>query len=220
MRHLPLMLLIVVSPTIRADDGFVPLFNGKDFTGWTGTTKPDKDGKSADWKSTWSVTDGLLVCTGKPNGYLATTKSYGDYVLRVKWRYPKGATTGNSGVLLHCQAKDEVWPRSIEAQTKQGFAGDVWLNTPPETTLDVPADRLDPTAVRHRWRLDKTKTYDKPIGEWNQYEITCTGGDITLLVNGVKANEGKNGSLKEGRIGLQSEGTEVHFKDIEIKTLK
>ena len=46
------------------------------------------------------------------------------------------------------------------------------------------------------------------------------GGDITLAVNGVKVNEGKNGNLKKGRIALQSEGTEIHFKDVVIKSLK
>lgn len=217
--------LILLTPfwfvgSSRADDGFTPLFNGKDLTGWSGTAKPDKDGKVADWKTTWSVNDGQIICTGKPNGYLATTKNYGDYVLRVKWRYPAGAAAARSGILLHCQAKDEVWPRSIEAQANQGGTGDFWLNTPPETTLDVPADRLDPMAARHRWRLDKEKAYDKPLGGWNQYEITCKGGDITLVVNGVKANEGKNGSLKAGRIALQSEGNEVFFKDIEVRILK
>ena len=40
---------------------------------------------------------------------------------------------------------------------------------------------------------------------------------MTLKVNGRKVNEGKNGNLKSGRIALQSEGTEIHFKDITIR---
>ena len=46
------------------------------------------------------------------------------------------------------------------------------------------------------------------------------GRDITLVVNGVKVNEGKNCNFTKGRIALQSEGTEIHFKDIVIKSLK
>ena len=51
-------------------------------------------------------------------------------------------------------------------------------------------------------------------------KFTCKGGDVTLVVNGRKVNEGKNGNLKSGRIGLQSEGSEIHFKDIEIAPIK
>jgi hypothetical protein len=51
-------------------------------------------------------------------------------------------------------------------------------------------------------------------------EVTCKDGDITVAVDGVKVNEGKNGNLKKGRIALQSEGAEVYFKDIVIKSLK
>ena len=45
-------------------------------------------------------------------------------------------------------------------------------------------------------------------------------GDVTLVVNGVKVNEGKTGNLTKGRIALQSEGAEIHFKDVVIKSLK
>ena len=61
---------------------------------------------------------------------------------------------------------------------------------------------------------------EKEFGEWNDYEITCRGGEITLVVNGVKVNDGKNCNFKKGRIALQSEGTEIQFKDISIRKLK
>jgi hypothetical protein len=61
---------------------------------------------------------------------------------------------------------------------------------------------------------------EKKLGEWNEMEVTCRAGDITLAVNGVKVNEGKNGNLTKGRVALQSEGAEVHFKDVVIKSLK
>jgi hypothetical protein len=201
-------------------DGWTSLFNGKDFTGWTLVIR-QKEGVKADAKEVWSVQDGYIRCAGagKPNGYIATDKPYGDYVLKVKWRFPKDSKGGNSGVLLHVQEKDEVWPTSVEAQMYSGRAGDFWLIYPPTVKLDVDPARQDPKQARHYFRIQKEEI-EKPFGEWNEYEITCRGGDITLVVNGKKANEGKNGNLTNGRIALQSEGAEVHFKDIVIKSLK
>jgi hypothetical protein len=212
--------LLVLTPSAMAvDDGFTPLFDGKTLAGWTFIVKPDKDGKKADPKQTWSVVDGTIHCTGKPNGCAVTEMEYGDYVLKVKWRFPAGSKGGNSGVLLHVQ-DDKYWPTSVEAQLLSGRAGDLWLIYPPECKLDVDKTRQDPKQARHYFRIEPTTPVEKKIGEWNEYEITCRGGDITLVVNGVKVNEGKNGNFKKGRIALQSEGTEIFFKDIAIKSLK
>jgi hypothetical protein len=165
------------------------------------------------------VADGVIKCTGKPNGFLATDKEYENYVLRVKWRFPKDGKGGNSGVLLHVQ-DEKYWPTSIEAQLASGRAGGFWLIYPPDVTLDVDKARQDPKQPRHYFRLHKDEMIEKPFGEWNQYEITCHGGDVTLVVNGKKVNEGKNGNLKKGRIALQSEGAPAEFKDIEIRLMK
>src|SRR4029078_1824519 len=79
----------------RADQaqGFTRLFTGRDFTGWKIHLKDDK----ADSAKTFSVKDGVIQCTGRPNGYMRTEKEYADYVLRVQWRWPDAARAGNSG---------------------------------------------------------------------------------------------------------------------------
>jgi hypothetical protein len=210
-----------------AQEKFTPLFNGKDTEGWTFTLRPPKDKPDSkpDPKDTWSVVDGVLKCTGKPNGYIATKAEYENYVLRVKWRFPAESKGGNSGVLLHLRGPDKVWPNSVEAQLFAGRAGDLWLIADQEgklPKLDIDLARKNPANAegRHYFRIPKDDVIEKPFGEWNQYEITCQGGDVTLVVNGKKANEGKNGELKKGRIALQSEGAAVEFKDIEIRQLK
>lgn len=214
-----LLFLFAVTPALAADnDGFTPLFNGRDLSGWKPFLRTPKDGKVPDPKDTWSIVDGTIRCVGKPNGYIATEKEYGDYQLRVKWRFPADSKGGNSGVLLHVQEKDEVWPTSVEAQMFAGRAGDFWLIYPPAVTLEVEKSRQDPKQARHYFRM--VDDVEKKFGEWNQYEITCKGGDVTLTINGKKVNEGKNGNLKKGRIALQSEGAEVHFKDVEIKLIR
>lgn len=206
--------------SLGADDEFTPLFDGKSLKGWKFIVRANKDGTKADPKDIWSVKDGTIVCVGKPNGYMITEKEYGDYVLKLKWRFPADSKGGNSGVLLHCQDEKLPWPTSVEAQLASGRAGDFWLITPPDAKLEVDPKRQDPKQERHYFRLDTKEPVEKKFGEWNEYEITCKGGDVTLVVNGVKVNEGKNGNLKKGRIALQSEGAEIHFKDIVIKSLK
>ena len=60
----------------------VELFNGKDTVGWVAFPE-------AAAKDTWSVKDGLLACTGKPNGFLRTEKAYKQYRFTVEWRFTK-----------------------------------------------------------------------------------------------------------------------------------
>lgn len=200
-------------------DGFTPLFDGKTLDGWTFIVKPDKEGKRADPKNTWSTAEGTIRCTGKPNGCLLTKKEYADYILKVKWRWPAEGKGGNSGVLLHVQ-DEKYWPTSIEAQMLTGRAGDLLLTNPPDAKLEVDQTRRDPKLERCFRRIEMKESIEKKLGEWNEMEVTCRGGDITLVLNGFKVNEGKNGNLHSGRIALQSEGAEVYFKDIDIKSLK
>lgn len=202
-----------------ADDGFTPLFDATSLSGWTFIVKPDKDGKKADPKDTWSAAAGVIRCTGKPNGCMVTKGEYADYVLKVKWRFPADGKGGNSGVLLHVQ-DEKYWPTSIEAQLLTGHAGDLLLTNPPAAKLDIDPKRQNPKVERHYFRIETKEPVEKKLGEWNELEATCNGGDITLVVNGVKVNAGTNGNLTRGKIALQSEGAEIHFKDIVLKKLK
>jgi len=214
------LFLLMLAPALpAAEPEFTPLFDGKSLTGWTFIVKPDKDGKKADPKETWSVMEGTIRCTGKPNGCIVTEKVYGDYVLKLKWCFPATGKGGNSGVLLHVQ-DEKYWPTSIETQLLSGRAGDLLLTMPPDAKLDVEKSRQDPKLERRYFRIEPKEPVEKPLGEWNDCEITCKGGDITLTINGVKVNEGKNCNFTKGRIALQSEGAEIHFKDIVIRSAK
>lgn len=217
--------LVLLSASFAAgSDGFTPLFNGKDLAGWQAFGRAAKDGptRPIDPATTWTVSDGILKGNGKPTGFLITEKEYDNYVLKLKWRYPKNLKVGLSGVLIHCQKENRVWPVCVEAQLRSGRAGDLWLQTAAEVKLTVDDARRDAQdkTRRHIWRSPKDENIEKPFGEWNEYEIACRGGSITVVVNGKRVNEGTDCNLRKGRIALQAESTEIEFKDIAIRKVK
>lgn len=189
-----------------ADEKCAPLFNGKDFTGWK-LFLPDA---AADPANTWSVKDGVIHCTGTPVGYMRTEQEYENYRLRLEWRFP--GSPGNSGVLLHTQGEDMVWPKSIEAQLQHEHAGDIWVIG--GTTFKEHKNKDDRRVPK------KNKSAEKPLGEWNQYEIVCKGNTITLHVNGVLQNTATECTVSKGTIGLQSEGAPIEFRNIVLEPLK
>ncbi len=118
------------------------LFNGKDFAGWTfdiidPAVKPG---------SVWLVSEGILICNGRPPGVMRSVKNYSNYELAVEWRWAPGAKPGNSGVLIHASKPREifVWPKSVEVQLGHGNAGDFSMIG---ETLTV----ANAQAQGHRW---------------------------------------------------------------------
>jgi Domain of Unknown Function (DUF1080) len=196
------------------DEGWVKLFNGKDFAGWKKFLNPKDKG---DPDKIWQVKDGMIYCEGSVFGYLITEKEYANYVLRVQWRWGDKVTKSrNSGVFVHVTGPDKIWPKAVEAQLMADHAGDFWLVD--QFKLKVDPKRQDPKQARHYFRMKDN--VEKPIGEWNQYEITCDGGTIKLVVNGQVVNEGSDAEVTKGKILLQSEGAEIYFRNVELKPLK
>jgi hypothetical protein len=194
------------------DEGFKPLFNGTDLAGWKFRLPGD-----ADPKKTFSVKDGVIVVTGRPNGFFYTDKSYKDYVLRFDWRYKRPATLtddskflGNSGCLVHIHHPDKgavggIWPQCVEVQG-----------------MNLNHGQLLFLKAKGKGKWDK-KAKDKAthkVGEWNTTEVTCKAdGTIEVKINGTPVASGKS-DLTEGHIGFQSEGAEIHFRNIKLKQRK
>jgi hypothetical protein len=187
------------------------LWNGQDFTGWQRVVADP----TVNVSDVWWVRGEEIYCKGQPNGYLRTDKRYNDYHLHVEWRWPE--TPGNSGVLLHMNGPDKVWPECIECQLKAGNAGDFVLMNGTGLTVDG-ADRKDPSK-QFVLIAKKAASSEKPAGQWNSYDIHCKGGSIRCYVNGVLQNEGTNASPATGYIGLQSEGSPIELRNIYILPL-
>ncbi len=185
-----------------------PLFDGKSLSGWIFDVIDPK----VQPQNIWSVSEGLLVCKGKPPGVIRTEKNdYSNYELTVEWRWAPGAKPGNSGVLIHCSKPREmfVWPKSIEVQLGTGNAGDFWTIG---EKLAVP----NSTPMGRRW-LKRQESVEKPPGEWNTMRVRCEGDKVSVWVNDTLMNEAEGLSTTQGAICLQSEGAEIHFRKVEIK---
>ncbi|MHC4140961.1 MAG: 3-keto-disaccharide hydrolase, partial [Planctomycetota bacterium] len=188
--------------------GEVKIFNGRDLTGWTAHLP---EGGTMD--EVWRVEGGILICKGQPVGYLRTTDDFVNYVLKLEWRFdPVTKKAGNSGVLLRMVGEDKVWPRSVEAQLHSGNAGDFW------NIGEVPM-KSDPDRTRGR-NTKKTHFAERPVGEWNEYEIIVDGSSVVLKVNGQTVNEAWDVQEIPGKICLQSEGAEIHFRNIRLSPIK
>ncbi len=208
MKRIHLFFIIAVAGWTAAlqaaDETFVPLFNGKDFEGWVNVNCAPE---------TWTVRDGMIICTGIPTGVLRTEKQYENYILELEWRHiNKG---GNAGLFIHSDpitAMGQPFTRSIEIQIMDGNAGDMFSIHGATMTPDKPHPKGWVRALPAENRMN-------PTGQWNHYRVESRHGMATLAVNGKVVTRGYHVNPRKGYICLESEGSEVHFRNIRIREL-
>jgi hypothetical protein len=188
-----------------------------EFPGWKSFSAEPGTTTGQVWKL---AADGVLACRGKPLGYLYSEKDYGDFTLRLEWRWPEGKP-GKGGVLMRKTGRDKIWPKSLEAQINAPDAGDFWgLDG---YSLSGPAERLK-QLVHPKFgqltNLKKTEMVERPAGRWNQYEIRVQGGTVTLVVNGRQVNRATGCEASPGRICLTAEGSEIFFRNVELEPVE
>jgi hypothetical protein len=189
--------------------GPVPVFDGKTFAGWDGDTK-----------HTWHIQDGCIVggsLTHKVprNQFLATTRSYKDFDLRLKFKLLGDAkkTFVNSGV----QFRSQRVPNDTEMTGYQADLGDPswWACIYDESRRNKVLAQSDMTKLNKVLRR----------GDWNDYRIRAEGQRMRTWLNGVLGvdyTEKDEKIPQHGRIGLQIHGggpAQVWFKDITIEEL-
>jgi hypothetical protein len=65
----------------------------------------------------------------------------------------------------------------------------------------------------------KTPSAEKPLGEWNTYQVVCKDDTVTIIINGTEMNKVTGCNIKEGQIGLQSEGGAIEVRKVTIEPL-
>ena len=188
-------------------DETIALFNGRDLEGWHIYLEAD-----ADPKNVWKVQDGEIFCTGKPTGFLRTKQEYSDYKLVLEWHWPE--KPGNSGVLLHMNSEEKIWPLCMEAQLMHNRAGDL---IGMGCNFNENKAKKD-SPISYTPRMNESN--EKEPGGWNKYEITCKDGIIEASVNGQLQNKATGVNLTKGYIGLQSEGVPIMFRNIKLTPLR
>jgi hypothetical protein len=180
----------------------IELFNGKDLAGWVSHLKDDTDASAV-----WSVKDGVIACTGKPNGYLRTEKSYANYKITVEWRFTRA---GNTGVLVHINPPDKVWPMCIECQGMHDHQGDFWIWS---------GAKVNEPLARKNGVIMTVPSAEKPVGEWNTYQVVCQADTVTIIVNDQKMNQVTGANITSGQIGIQSEGAAIEVRRVTLEPL-
>lgn len=193
-----------------ASDGWEPLFNGKDLSGW----------KTMAGKAPYAVEGDAIVGTmtkGTPNSFLVTEQEYGDFILELEIKL-EGSTT-NSGVQTrsHFDAaandgKGRVYGRQVDIDpTPRAWSGGIYDEGRREWLY--PLD-LNPDA----------KTAYKP-NEYNKIRIEAIGDEMKTWINGVPAARLLDTVDNSGFIALQVhsipdslDGKKVYFKNINIQT--
>lgn len=211
-------LVQLLSIAALAQDQPKILFNGKNLDGWSMHIRHLDKGvdPKMDPKGVFKVEKGMIHVSGQEFGGITTRDEYENYRLVVEFKWgtkkwpPREKVVRDSGILMHCVGPEKVWTKSIECQIQEGDTGDFWMVD--DTTLKIDGK------VENRFKKKK-KDAEKPTGEWNRIEVICDGDKITNIVNGVMVNQGTDASVMRGKILLQSEGSEIFFRKVELYPL-
>lgn len=210
MKRILFLITIAISlSAVKSYSQTEDLFNGKDLSNWNFVV----DGDKAPHEHVFSVQDGVILIHGNPFGYMYTKKKYSNYILELEWSWVDSES--NSGIFLMIAEPKNPFPNGIECQLKAGIAGDfVLLGGSDMDEYVVPADGRPKFPVIKK-REDSS---EKPVGEWNKAKIEVKEGKVTVYINGVLQNQGTN-KVKEGYIGLQSEGGPIQFRNLRLTNL-
>src|SRR5215471_5771870 len=184
-----------------AEDGFKPLFNGKNLDGWDGDPR------------LWKAQDGMIVGSteGNPleyNSFLITRQSYGNFILRAQAKL----RNHNSGI----QFRSEEVPGLKWAV--RGYQADMAENNYWGCIYDERGKR---GVMVNGWK-DKAEKVVK-LKDWNDIELLCDGDHINLKVNGLETADMHDSARLSGIIALQlhkGPPMQVYFRKLEIKELK
>ncbi len=204
-----LYLTLFATVAFAEEDGFVSIFNGKDFTGWKGPV------------DNYEIIDGTIACKAGKGGTIHTEEEYTDFVVRLEIKIPAGS---NNGLAIRYPGQgDTAYVGMCELQVLDD-------NAPKYAKLDPRQYHGSAygMAAAKRGHL-------KPAGEWNVQEVTVKGSTIKVVLNGetildcdlgkvdmaeVMAKSAHPGAaLTKGHFGFAGHNDPVQFRNIFIKKL-
>src|SRR5688572_1765139 len=208
MKKIFLIVLVVGSLGSNAQSKWVKLFNGKDLTGWT----------QLNGKASYKVEKGEIVGTtvfNESNSFLATTSSYGDFILELEFKLEDDM---NSGIQFRSESKPEYQNGRVH-----GYQLDI-DPTPRAWTGGI----YDEGRRQWLYPLEYNPASKKAFksGEWNTARIECIGNTLRTFINGIPTAHVVDDMTLKGFIALQvhsvskpeDAGKQVRFKNITLQT--
>ncbi|MBE7500532.1 MAG: DUF1080 domain-containing protein [Verrucomicrobiales bacterium] len=189
--------------------GFRTIFNGRDFSGWTGPV------------DNYEVKDGALLCKPGQGGTIYTRDEYGDFAVRLEFKLPKG---GNNGLAIRYPGRGDT-----------AYAGMTELQVLDDDYEKATGHDIDPRQAHGSvyGMIAAQRGYQRPIGEWNFQEVTVHGSKIKVELNGFVILDGDVATVKEflgnsphpgkdrtrGHFGFAGHNDPVSFRNIWLKPL-
>ena len=197
---------------------FVDMFNGKDLSGWVNINTAE---------DTWKIRDGMVICSGRPTGVMCSEKQYENFALHIEWMHMEAG--GNSGVFVWSNARPDErtrLPNGVEVQMLELQWPDLNIRNgvrPPDAYVHgelfgVGGVKTTPDNPRGD-RSMSIENRAKGKGEWNTYYVIAVDGTIKLAVNGKFVNGITRSTQKKGYFCLESEGGEIHFRNMRLLEL-
>ena len=191
------------------DAGFKTVFNGRDFTGWSGPVE------------NYEVKDGAIVCRPKKGGTIFTQEQFSDFVVRLEFKLPPG---GNNGLAIRYPGSgDTAYVGMCESQVLD------------DNYEQATGQKIDPRQAHGSvyGMIAAARGYQRPIGEWNFEEVTVKGSTIKVELNGTVILDGDVSKVTEflanrahpgkdrasGSFGFAGHDDPVAFRAIHIKRL-
>lgn len=208
-------ILSAILPAILLITGCVQqptaIFNGDDLTNWQFIVEEN----TVPGEEVYSVSDGIITVKGEPLGYMYTREKYRNYTLELEYRWVDEES--NSGIFFLIEEPANPFPKGIECQLMAGKAGDlVLLNGADLNEYSLPEGVSERPAFPVITK--KEPSNEQPAGDWNKVSITVNEGVISIRVNDLLQNSATS-EVKEGHIGLQSEGKAIQFRNLVLLPL-
>ena len=176
---------------------------------------------------TWRREKELLICNGKPIGVMCSEKLYENFILEVEWKHLEAG--GNSGIFVWSDAKPgekNRLPGGVEVQMLELD----WVKLNAKDGVEQPIAYVHGelfgvggvATVPDNPRGERSKSIEnrcKGKGEWNSYRVVCVDGTIKLSVNGKFVNGISKSTVTKGYLCLESEGAEIHFRNLRVTRL-
>lgn len=162
-----LLLLFVFCASVVSAQNWEPLFNGKNLSGW----------KKLNGKAEYKVVDGAIVGISKmgtPNTFLATKKTYGDFILEFDFKVDDGL---NSGVQLRSESKKDYQKGRVHGYqfeidpSKRAWSGGIYDEARRNWLYPLTQNPAAKSAFKNN--------------EWNKARIEAIGNSIATWINGV-----------------------------------